>query len=95
MPLHSDSGVLGAGATSDTPHTIVDIPNGYIVHLLSLIESLSKPALVTLAKDPNISESVHIICLVIVYEILYRLTGRSVYKTCSEFGHFILVCIVK
>ena len=56
VPLYPDPGVLGADATSNTPHTIVDIPNQYIddmAHLLTSIESLSKPALVTLANDHN------------------------------------------
>ena len=49
VPLYSDSGVLGADATSDTSQTIVDIPNGYMVHLLTLIESLFQSNPVTLA----------------------------------------------
>ena len=58
VPLYLDPGVLGSDATSNTPHTIVDTPNEYIddmTHLLTSIESLSKPALVSLAKDHNIS----------------------------------------
>jgi len=44
IPLFPDPGILGADATSNTPHTIVDMPNEYIddmVHLLTSIESLS------------------------------------------------------
>jgi hypothetical protein len=49
VPLYPDPGVLGADATSDSLHTIDNM-----AHLLTSIESLSKPALVTLAKDHNI-----------------------------------------
>jgi hypothetical protein len=69
VPLYPDPGVLGADATSNTLH----MPNEYIddmAHLLTSIESLSKPALVALA-----IYRVHIvICLAIVFEILYQLT---------------------
>jgi hypothetical protein len=57
IPVYPDPGVLGANATCNTPHN-VNMPNEYIddiAHILTSIESLSKPALVTLAKDHNIS----------------------------------------
>ena len=58
VPLYTDPGVLGADATSNTPVTLHAMPNERvddIAHLLTSIEGLSKPALVTLAKDHDIS----------------------------------------